>query len=329
MIVKVHLNKLLLKQKFTISHGSYSHRDQLLIELRENNLSGFGETIAIDYYDINIETLEKEARRIIPEVNAFDISKGHQEFYEFLLQRLPTNAFLRAAFDCAYIDLKSKLDNKSIRQYLQIPENPEIASSITIGLSDTVESIDKMINEPWPFYKIKVNTEDFREEVMQKVHKSGKQFGIDANGSLSISEAEKMLMAVDKYKGIYVEQLTAKDQDIRLRNGKIPHLADEAITDLNSANELLTIYDGFVLKLTKCGGITPILKIIKLAKNHNKKLLAGCMTESSIGINHMIQLLPYFDYADLDGAYLISNDNDVRDLDVLKKRLLQSDGFFH
>ena len=36
--------------------------------------------------------------------------------------------------------------------------------------------------------------------------------------------------------------------------------------------------------------------------------MVGCMTESSVGISAIAQLLPLLDYADLDGAMLIAND---------------------
>ena len=51
-------------------------------------------------------------------------------------------------------------------------------------------------------------------------------------------------------------------------------------------------------------GITRIFFIKKL----NFKIMIGCMTESSIGISAGAVLAPFCDYADLDGANLITND---------------------
>jgi L-alanine-DL-glutamate epimerase-like enolase superfamily enzyme len=36
--------------------------------------------------------------------------------------------------------------------------------------------------------------------------------------------------------------------------------------------------------------------------------MVGCMTESSVGIAAGVHLLPLLDYADLDGALLLSDD---------------------
>ena len=38
------------------------------------------------------------------------------------------------------------------------------------------------------------------------------------------------------------------------------------------------------------------------------KVMVGCMTESSVGISAIAQLLPMLDYVDMDGALLLSKD---------------------
>jgi L-alanine-DL-glutamate epimerase-like enolase superfamily enzyme len=54
--------------------------------------------------------------------------------------------------------------------------------------------------------------------------------------------------------------------------------------------------------------LTPALQLIQKARQLNYKIMIGCMTESSIGISAGAVLAPLCDYADLDGANLISND---------------------
>jgi L-alanine-DL-glutamate epimerase-like enolase superfamily enzyme len=48
--------------------------------------------------------------------------------------------------------------------------------------------------------------------------------------------------------------------------------------------------------------------MIKTARAAKMKVMMGCMTESSIGISAIAQLLPMLDYVDMDGAMLIAND---------------------
>jgi L-alanine-DL-glutamate epimerase-like enolase superfamily enzyme len=38
------------------------------------------------------------------------------------------------------------------------------------------------------------------------------------------------------------------------------------------------------------------------------KIMVGCMTESTVGISAIAQLLPQLDYVDMDGAMLLARD---------------------
>ena len=58
----------------------------------------------------------------------------------------------------------------------------------------------------------------------------------------------------------------------------------------------------------KCGSLFEALKMIKMARDRDMKIMLGCMIESSIGITAAAHLSPLVDYADLDGNLLINND---------------------
>ena len=49
-------------------------------------------------------------------------------------------------------------------------------------------------------------------------------------------------------------------------------------------------------------------KMITQAKSLGLKVMVGCMTESSVGISAVSQLLPMLDYVDMDGPLLIRDD---------------------
>jgi L-alanine-DL-glutamate epimerase-like enolase superfamily enzyme len=57
----------------------------------------------------------------------------------------------------------------------------------------------------------------------------------------------------------------------------------------------------------KCTGISEALRIVEAAKKKAMKLMIGCMTETSCGILAAAAVAPLFDYADMDGCWLISN----------------------
>jgi L-alanine-DL-glutamate epimerase-like enolase superfamily enzyme len=58
----------------------------------------------------------------------------------------------------------------------------------------------------------------------------------------------------------------------------------------------------------KSTGLREAHKMITLARALEMKVMLGCMTETSCAISAAAQLSPLVDWADLDGAELISND---------------------
>ena len=44
------------------------------------------------------------------------------------------------------------------------------------------------------------------------------------------------------------------------------------------------------------------------ARQRGMKVMVGCMTESTVGISAIAQLLPLLDYVDMDGAALLAED---------------------
>ena len=332
MWIRILTYRLTLKSKFTIGHGSYNYRDHFIIELQQNNHKGFGETVVIDYYDMTVERLEKQLNSICNKIIAQKVSLEH--FPDFLeQQRSRYSPFAITAFDTAYYDLLTEISGVTVEETLKLDTYDFIpVSSYTIGISDSPESNAARLDENWPFYKVKVK-DVIPVDLFHSLSRNNQHFGVDANGSLDVGQAQRLLDAVEKYNGHYVEQLfpVGKEHWMEeiLKPETILSFADESVTSLKDISRLKDYFDGFVLKLIKCGGITPVLEMIDISKSLGKKLLAGCMTESSIGINHMLSLLPLFDFADLDGAYLIANDYEVTSISPRSYKTLKIDGRFH
>jgi L-Ala-D/L-Glu epimerase len=50
------------------------------------------------------------------------------------------------------------------------------------------------------------------------------------------------------------------------------------------------------------------LRMIATARSHGLLVMAGCMIETSLGITAAAHFAPLLDYADFDGAALLSDD---------------------
>jgi L-alanine-DL-glutamate epimerase-like enolase superfamily enzyme len=87
----------------------------------------------------------------------------------------------------------------------------------------------------------------------------------------------------------------------------LPIMADESCILEEDVEKCAGYFHGINIKLMKCGGITPALRMIKKAKELNLKVMVGCMTESTIGCSAIAQLLPLLDYVDMDGCLLVDD----------------------
>jgi L-alanine-DL-glutamate epimerase-like enolase superfamily enzyme len=67
-------------------------------------------------------------------------------------------------------------------------------------------------------------------------------------------------------------------------------------------------FHGINIKLTKCSGLTPALRMIKLARESELKVMVGSMNESTIGSAAIAHLMPLLDYVDADGPLLLEED---------------------
>ncbi len=58
----------------------------------------------------------------------------------------------------------------------------------------------------------------------------------------------------------------------------------------------------------KTGGLREALRMIAFARSVGWQVMLGCMIESSVAITAAAHISPLVDYADLDGALLVTND---------------------
>jgi L-alanine-DL-glutamate epimerase-like enolase superfamily enzyme len=83
---------------------------------------------------------------------------------------------------------------------------------------------------------------------------------------------------------------------------------DEALLDIDHLDEVVDLYDGFVVKLAKAGGIANAVALMVACRERASRVLLGCMIESSLGIAAGLQVASLADYVDLDGIFLVADD---------------------
>ena len=305
--MKIHFYKteLLLKETFSIAYGNYDKRDALVIKLSHLGCEGFGECVAINYYGINLQELILKLKQIQPQIEIQKIIHP-KEFYQ-ILETLDLHHFLLSALDCAYWDLFGKLENKTFSELNQLENKPLVESSITISIAEIDEQIRKIENSSWSKFKVKCN--GFNLENTEKLLSLNKNISLDANASFAKEDCLKIQENADFQKLMYIEQpLEIGNYQILKNTGTVNWMADEDCQDFTYLQKLKPHYSSINIKLMKCGGLTPALEMISEATKLGYKIMLGCMTESSIGISAGCALAGLLDFADLDGANLISND---------------------
>ncbi len=164
----------------------------------------------------------------------------------------------------------------------------------------------------WPVYKIKLGTADDIQIIRELRGHTDAVFRVDANCGWSVTETIENSIELKELGVEFIEQpLLANDFDGSRRvyqDSALPIIADESCISESDVERCSGCFHGVNIKLVKCGGITPARRMIQQARQLGLKAMVGCMTESTVGISAIAQLLPLLDYVDMDGAALLAHD---------------------
>jgi L-alanine-DL-glutamate epimerase-like enolase superfamily enzyme len=306
-----HTFNLQLKHTFTIAHDTRHVQPTLIVELRDGHFQGYGEATSNPYYGVTINSLINalESVRLLVESDSFSSA---EELWQKANPLLKEHPFAQCALDEAAHDIFAKRKNLKLWESwgLQTDRNP--LTNFTIGIDTVEKMVEKMKELPWPIYKIKLGTnEDLRIVKELRAHTTS-VFRVDANCAWTAEQTISFAPELRDLGVEFIEQpLPAEDVDGMRKvfaESALPVLADESCIVESDVGKCQGLFHGVNIKLTKCGGITPALRMIAEARSLGMKTMVGCMTESSVGISAIAHLLPLLDYVDMDGSLLISND---------------------
>jgi L-alanine-DL-glutamate epimerase-like enolase superfamily enzyme len=309
----IHEIQLPLRHTFTITHGSTDVQHNLIVELREGDISGYGEAATVNgYYGVDPDSMKgalEGARSAIENDELDDPAK----FWDRIFPKLGDNRFALCALDEAAHDLWGKIRGAPVWKLwgLGIDKIPD--SDYTIG----IDTIDKMVEklkefDGWPIYKIKLGTDHDLDIVRALRKHTDAVFRVDANTAWTADQTIEFSKELKKLNVEFIEQPMAADrwEDHKrvFRESALPIIADESCIIEDDVEKCIGHFHGINIKLTKAGGMTPAKRMIEKARQNNLQVMIGCMTESSVGISAIAQLLPLLDYVDMDGIVLIAKD---------------------
>lgn len=309
--VKYYPFELAFKYPFTTYKGTKTHQPVLVVVLATRGLFGLGEVGAISYYNVTLESMiaELEAKKQAIERYAMT---NPERFWHYLHHLMPEQNFLMAALDIAAWDLFAKTRGKPLYEVLGLKWENIPITDYTIGMDSIDEMLQKLKENPWPLYKVKMGSPNDIDMVRTIRNNTVAAIRVDANEGWTFEDAKKIIPELVKLGVDMVEQPLHRREVEAQKELKalsaIPLFADESCVEEQDVRKCAEGFHGVNIKLTKCGGITPALRMIDEAKQLGLKTMIGAMCESTIGSAAIAHLLPLLDEVDADGPLLLKED---------------------
>ena len=310
MTLDFRIFELPLKHPFTISRYTVNIQKTMIVRISDGEISGYGEATVNPYYHSTVGKLSASIERIKSLHLSFRENLHPSEFWNLIEPHLIDDYFALCAIDVAYWDYYARKHERTLRSFFMGSGAP--LTSYTIGL-DTIDAMKaKILEMPWPVYKIKLGRGNDIEIVTSLRKITDAVFRVDANAAWTANQAIEYSKILKDLNVEFIEQpLAATDTEgmkkVRAESA-LPTIADESCQRPEDVAKCKGLFHGVNIKLMKCGGITPALKMIGEARDSNLLVMAGCMTESSIGISALTSLASLLDYLDADGALLLAGD---------------------
>jgi len=331
---------LKLQHRFTISRESYNTQPTLIVELKDDTFSGYGEATSNPYYGVTVPKMISDievVRLLIESVK----NQTPEEFWELLKPYFKENMFALCALDLAYNDLYTRKKGVKLYEHWGFTTGNNPRTDYTIGIDSIDKMITKLKEKPWPIYKVKLGTKEDIKIITDLRKHTNAIFRVDANCGWSVEETISNAIALKELGVEFIEQPLKADNweghravflqsvlpiiadescqveaDVAKCHNHfhgvnvkfLPIIADESCQVEADVAKCHNHFHGVNVKLVKCGGLTSAKRMLLQAKALQMKTMVGCMTESSVGISAIAHLLPLLDYVDMDGALLLSKD---------------------
>lgn len=312
MKVSYQTYNLKFRYPFTISNGrTKTHQPTFVVALEHFGHVGYGEAPAITYYNIPVEKMAEdlERKKLFVEKFAFTEPK---RWWHYLHHLFPANPFLVCALDIAGWDLFGKMKGIPLHQFWQPAGPATTLTDYTIGIDTIEKMVAKMQEKPWPIYKIKLGTEQDIAIIKALREHTDAVFRIDANAGWKAEEALEKITAFKDLGVEFIEQPLAKGDWEGMKwlyqRSPLPLYADESCVAEGDVEKCHGHFHGINIKLTKCSGLTPALRMITKARELGMGVMVGSMNESTIGSAAIAHLQNLIDHMDVDGPLLLQED---------------------
>jgi L-alanine-DL-glutamate epimerase-like enolase superfamily enzyme len=302
---------LRMAETFVISRGASDEAEVVVVEIRHDGVSGYGEANPIERYD-------ESAASALAFLEGAEELLGDDPFaLEAIGARLeerPGEHAAKAAVDAALHDLCGKLAGLPVWRLLGLERaGPPTSWTIWLGDPDDMARRAEKVRGRFKRLKLKLGGGDGQdvERVRAVRGVSNVPLQVDVNEFWSLEEALEVIPQLQELGVEYCEQpLPAGDPDgheLKLRS-PLPIYVDEDLHTLADVEGCVERAHGLTVKLAKSGGIREAVRIVHAGRALGLGMMLGCMNESGLAVSAGAQIASLFDHVDLDGNLLLAED---------------------
>ncbi|HXF84656.1 MAG TPA: o-succinylbenzoate synthase [Anaerolineales bacterium] len=303
----LHHLSMPLVAPFETSFGRETNRQCILIELRANGLTGYGECVASREPGYNYETTGTAWHIIKDFLAPLILGKDvlDAEDFQKRVERIRGHHLAKAGVEMALWDLLGKRDGKSLREMLGgVREKVEVGVSIGIqeSISGLVRSVESYLAQGYRRVKIKIKPgRDVEETRAVRRAFPDLRLQVDANSAYTL-ETASALQPLDDLNLLLIEQPLSEDDiwDHRTLQAKFktPICLDESVISPRHARYALEMEACRIINIkpARVGGLSRAIVIHDFCRARNVPVWCGGMLETGVGraANLALASLPGF-----------------------------------
>jgi L-alanine-DL-glutamate epimerase-like enolase superfamily enzyme len=302
---------LRMAETFVISRGASDEAEVVVVEIRHDGVSGFGEANPIERYD-------ESAASALAFLEGAEELLGDDPFaLEAIGARLeerPGEHAAKAAIDAALHDLCGKIAGLPVWRMLGLERTgPPTSWTIWLGDPDDMGRRAEKVRGRFKRLKLKLGGGDGLdvERVRAVRGVSEVPLQVDVNEAWSLDEALEAIPQLQELGVEYCEQPlpagSAEGPELK-RRSPLPIYVDEDLHLLGDVSACAERAHGLTVKLAKSGGIREAVRIVHAGRALGLGMMLGCMNESGLAVSAGAQIASLFDHVDLDGNLLLTED---------------------
>ena len=292
-IVLTHV-RIPLVEPFRISSGAVSEKDGIVVELRSEGLSGYGESSPMAGSFYSSDTPEKSWTELCAVIGPAIVGRefGCAEQWNQTLDPLPAGKFTKTGVETALWDLAAQREGKPLHLALGGVRSG-VESGLAVGLyndtADMLRVIERHLADGYRRVKLKIEP----GHDVEIVRAARQAFGeipmfVDANGAYGLEHLDTfrrlddfgLMMFEQPFPGPALEELATLQREVRT-----PVCLDESLESAEMLQRAIELGSLRIanFKIQRVGGFHRALEMVRICRENSIPAWAGTMPELGIG----------------------------------------------